>query len=242
MIAKELEINLHHAFVEAHGKRHPFISVEHLLLAMLRPDAGVKAALASRGVDVDGLCSDLTQWIDEQSPAVQPDREVDTQPTLGFQRVIQRAILKVQASHRPEVTSADVLVAILGEKKSHAVSLLAKYNVTAFDTTYYESHGVAPPSPEPTDAEIGDVGDAAEVQIVFFNDDFTPMEFVVKLLERFFAMNRQDATEVMLEVHRQGSAVCGLYAREVAEPIVKAVLAHARSEGWPLRCAMVVPK
>jgi ATP-dependent Clp protease adapter protein ClpS len=187
---------------------------------------GVTAALVSRGLDVDGLRNDLIRCIEELTPVVAPDREVDTQPTLGFQRVIQRAILKVQSSGRQEVTSADILEAMFGEKKAHAVSLLFKYNVT----------------PLVTNADTGELGEAAEVQIVLFNDDVTPMEFVVNVLERFFFMNRQEATEVMLEVHRQGSAVCGLYAREAAEPIVKAVLAYSRSQSWPLRCAMVVPK
>ena len=248
MIAKELEINLHDAFVEARRKRQQLISVEHLLLSLLKPGSGVASALASRAVDVDVLRNELLQYIDAHTPAAgsrhvdaQTYDEVDTQPTMGFQRVIQRAILKVQSSRKPEVGSADVLIAILGEKNSQAVALLAKHGVHEFDTRYYESHGVVPPSQGAAD-EIGDVGDAAEVQVVLFNDDFTPMEFVVKTLEQFFGMDRDEATEVMLEVHRRGRAVCGLYARETAESIVREVVADARRKGHPLRCQMVLPK
>jgi len=80
----------------------------------------------------------------------------------------------------------------------------------------------------------------ADLQVVLYNDDFTPMEFVVGVLQNFFAMSREDATETMLEVHRQGKAVCGLYAQEAAEDLVKQVSEHARKHGHPLRCATAI--
>src|SRR6266513_2746335 len=115
MIAQELEVSLHMAFVEARQKRHEFITVEHLLLALLDNPTAAEV-LRACGANMDELRKNLTQHIAEQTPRIAADREVDTQPTLGFQRVIQRAILHVQSSGKKEVTGANVLVAILGEK------------------------------------------------------------------------------------------------------------------------------
>ncbi len=141
MIAQELEVSLHMAFVEARQKRHEFITVEHLLLALLdNPTAA--AVLRSCGANMDELRKNLTQHITEQTPRIAADREVDTQPTLGFQRVIQRAILHVQSSGKKEVTGANVLVAIFGEKDSHAVYFLQQQGITRLDVVNYISHGV----------------------------------------------------------------------------------------------------
>src|SRR5215210_1541075 len=117
MIAQELEVSLHMAFVEARQKRHEFITVEHLLLALLDNPTAAEV-LRACGANMDELRKSLTQHIAEQTPRIAADREVDTQPTLGFQRVIQRAILHVQSSGKKEVTGANVLVAIFGEKDS----------------------------------------------------------------------------------------------------------------------------
>ena len=123
MIAQELEVSLHMAFVEARQKRHEFITVEHLLLALLDNPTAAEV-LRACGAGMDELRKNLSQHISEQTPRIAADREVDTQPTLGFQRVIQRAILHVQSSGKKEVTGANVLVAIFGEKDSHAVYFL----------------------------------------------------------------------------------------------------------------------
>src|SRR5512132_1132189 len=141
MIAQELEVSLHMAFVEARQKRHEFITVEHLLLALLdNPNAA--EVLRSCGANMDELRKNLTQHITEQTPRIAADREVDTQPTLGFQRVIQRAILHVQSSGKKEVTGANVLVAIFGEKDSHAVYFLQQQGITRLDVVNYISHGI----------------------------------------------------------------------------------------------------
>ena len=141
MIAQELEVSLHMAFMEARQKRHEFITVEHLLLAMLdNPSAsGVLRACAA---NIDELRKQLTDFINEHTPVVSGD-EVDTQPTLGFQRVIQRAILHVQSSGKKEVTGANVLVAIFGEKDSHAVYFLHQKGVTRLDVVNFISHGIS---------------------------------------------------------------------------------------------------
>ena len=142
MIAQELEVSLHMAFVEARQKRHEFITVEHLLLALLdNPSAA--DALRACGGNIEQLRRDLNKFIGEHTPRVEGEEEIDTQPTLGFQRVIQRAILHVQSSGKKEVNGANVLVAIFGEKDSHAVYYLQKQGITRLDVVNFISHGVS---------------------------------------------------------------------------------------------------
>ena len=142
MIAQELEVSLHMAFVEARQKRHEFITVEHLLLALLDNPSAAETLRACGG-NVEQLRQDLTSFIVEHSPTIPGEEDIDTQPTLGFQRVIQRAILHVQSSGKKEVNGANVLVAIFGEKDSHAVYYLQKQAVTRLDVVNYISHGIA---------------------------------------------------------------------------------------------------
>jgi ATP-dependent Clp protease ATP-binding subunit ClpA len=147
MIAQELEVSLHMAFVEARQKRHEFITVEHLLLALLdNPSAA--DVLRACAANLEELRRELTTFIDQHTPTVAGTEEIDTQPTLGFQRVIQRAILHVQSSGKKEVTGANVLVAIFGEKDSHAVFFLQKQSVSRLDVVNFISHGItkAPPA------------------------------------------------------------------------------------------------
>jgi len=149
MIAQELEVSLHMAFVEARQKRHEFITVEHLLLALLdNPTAA--DVLRAVGANIDDLRKNLTQFITEHTPTVAGSEDVDTQPTLGFQRVIQRAIMHVQSSSngKKEVTGANVLVAIFGEKDSHAVYYLHQQGITRLDVVNYISHGITKQPPE----------------------------------------------------------------------------------------------
>ncbi len=142
MIAQELEVSLHMAFVEARQKRHEFITVEHLLLALLDNPSAAEA-LRACGASIEVLRRDLNKFIAEHTPTVAGEDEIDTQPTLGFQRVIQRAILHVQSSGKKEVNGANVLVAIFGEKDSHAVYYLQKQGVTRLDVVNFISHGIS---------------------------------------------------------------------------------------------------
>src|SRR5215468_517133 len=142
MIAQELEVSLHMAFVEARQKRHEFITVEHLLLALLDNPSAAEV-LRACAANVEELRRELTNFINEHTPKVEGTEEIDTQPTLGFQRVIQRAILHVQSSGKKEVTGANVLVAIFGEKDSHAVYFLHQKGVTRLDVVNYISHGIS---------------------------------------------------------------------------------------------------
>ena len=142
MIAQELEVSLHMAFMEARQKRHEFITVEHLLLAMLDNPSAAKV-LRACAADIDELRKTLADFVTTQTPTIAGSGEVDTQPTLGFQRVIQRAILHVQSSGKKEVTGANVLVAIFGEKESHAVYFLSQQGISRLDIVNYISHGIS---------------------------------------------------------------------------------------------------
>ena len=142
MIAQELEVSLHMAFMDARQKRHELITVEHLLLAMIDNPTAAEVMRAC-GAKLEILRTELNQYIDEHTPTVNGQDDVDTQPTLGFQRVIQRAMLHVQSSGKKEVTGANVLVAIFGEKDSHAVFFLHQQGVTRLDVVNFISHGVS---------------------------------------------------------------------------------------------------
>ena len=159
MIAQELEVSLHMAFVEARQQRHEFITVEHLLLALLDNPSAAEV-LKACAANIDDLRKSLTTFIKENTPTVGGTEEVDTQPTLGFQRVIQRAIMHVQStgSGKKEVTGANVLVAIFGEKDSHAVYYLHQQGVTRLDVVNFIAHGIKksePPEPLKGSGEPG---------------------------------------------------------------------------------------
>lgn len=143
MIAQELEVSLHMAFVEARQARYEFITVEHLLLALLDNPSAAEVMRAC-AVNIEDLRKTLANFITDNTPTVPGAGEVDTQPTLGFQRVIQRAIMHVQSASngKKEVTGANVLVAIFGEKDSHAVYYLHQQGVTRLDVVNFISHGV----------------------------------------------------------------------------------------------------
>ena len=131
MISKELEVSLHMAFVEARSARHEFITVEHLLLSLL-DNASAVDVLKACAANMDELRQSLRKFITENTPVIPAGAEVDTQPTLGFQRVIQRAIMHVSAgagASKKPVTGANVLVAIFGEKDSHAVYYLQQQGI-----------------------------------------------------------------------------------------------------------------
>jgi ATP-dependent Clp protease ATP-binding subunit ClpA len=160
MIAQELEVTLHMAFVEARQKRHEFITVEHLLLALLDNPSAAEV-LRACSADIEGLRKELVEFVNEHTPTVSGAEDIDTQPTLGFQRVIQRAILHVQSSGKKEVTGANVLVAIFGEKDSHAVYFLQRRNVSRLDVTNFISHGI---SKNPQPAGKGEESPDAETE------------------------------------------------------------------------------
>ena len=162
MIAQELEVSLHMAFVEARQQRHEFITVEHLLLALL-DNPSASEVLKACSANVDDLRKSLTKFIKDNTPQVAGTDDVDTQPTLGFQRVIQRAIMHVQStgSGKKEVTGANVLVAIFGEKDSHAVYYLHQQGVTRLDVVNFIAHGIRKSDPPEAGKAEESAGDEA---------------------------------------------------------------------------------
>jgi len=161
MIAQELEVSLHMAFVEARQQRHEFITVEHLLMALLDNPSAAEV-LRACAAQIEDLRKSLSTFIKENTPTVSGTEEVDTQPTLGFQRVIQRAIMHVQStgSGKKEVTGANVLVAIFGEKDSHAVYYLHQQGITRLDVVNFIAHGIkktdAPEPQRPQESPSGE--------------------------------------------------------------------------------------
>lgn len=141
MLNQELELSLNVAFAKARDNRHEFMTVEHLLLALLS-NTSAREALEACKVDLVILRQELEHFISQTTPLLPEDDSRDTQPTLSFQRVLQRAVFHVQSSGRNEVTGANVLVAIFSEQESQAAYLLRKHDVSRLDVVNFISHGM----------------------------------------------------------------------------------------------------
>jgi ATP-dependent Clp protease ATP-binding subunit ClpA len=153
MLSKDLEQTLNDAFRGAREKRHEFMTVEHLLLALLDNNDAIRV-LKACGADIGNLRGDLVEFVDATTPLIPEDEEDrDTQPTLGFQRVLQRAVFHVQSSGKSEVTGANVLVAIFSEQESQAVFFLKTQSVARLDVVNYMTHGIS---------KVANEGDPAE--------------------------------------------------------------------------------
>ncbi|MBK9494855.1 MAG: ATP-dependent Clp protease ATP-binding subunit ClpA [Alphaproteobacteria bacterium ADurb.BinA280] len=166
MFSKDLEFSIGHCYKQAREARHEFMTVEHLLLTLLE-NPSASGVLRACGADLGRLNDDLRSIINETVPVLGVDDQRDTQPTLGFQRVLQRAVYHVQSSGRKEVTGANVLVAIFGEKDSHAVYFLGQQEISRLDVVNYLSHGVAKlgndaAAPKSAESEQGKEGEAED--------------------------------------------------------------------------------
>ncbi len=157
MLDKELERTLNNLFAEVREQRHEFMTIEHLLFALLNNNSAT-TVLKACGANLNGLHSDLIKFIRENSTIIHDIDERDTQPTIGFQRVLQRAVFNVQSSGKEEVNGINVLVAIFGERESHAVYFLNQQNITKLDITNYISHGIANIDEE-IESEIDEIED-----------------------------------------------------------------------------------
>jgi len=157
MLDRELEQTLNNLFAETREQRHEFMTIEHLLFALLNNDSAT-SVLKACGANLNGLHSDLIKFIQENSTIINDIDERDTQPTIGFQRVLQRAVFNVQSSGKEKVSGANVLVAIFGERESHAVYFLNQQNITKLDITNYISHGLANIDEE-IESDMGEIED-----------------------------------------------------------------------------------
>jgi ATP-dependent Clp protease ATP-binding subunit ClpA len=164
MLNKDLEVTLNLAFQQARDARHEYMTVEHLLLALL-DNPSAREALLSCGVNLDRLREDVANFINQTTPLItDPQDDRETQPTLGFQRVLQRAVFHVQSSGRNEVTGANVLVAIFSEQESQAVYLLRRCDITRLDVVNFISHGVAKNDDSHSQIEPERIEDQSESQ------------------------------------------------------------------------------
>ncbi len=246
MIAQELEVSLHMAFVEARQKRHEFITVEHLLLALLDNPSAAEV-LRACAANVDELRKELAAFINEHTPTVAGTDEIDTQPTLGFQRVIQRAILHVQSSGKKEVTGANVLVAIFGEKDSHAVYFLQRQGITRLDVVNFISHGItkAPQQSnggraDPEHSEQEQEGQASGGALESFTQNLNAQALMGKIdpligrereLERVIqtlCRRRKNNPLLVGEAGVGKTAIAEGLARRIVEGRVPDILAHAQ--------------
>ena len=170
MLSTELESTLNSAIQRARQERHEIITVEHLLVSLLDDSVASKVIRACGG-NIDELRTDLNEFLEENVPYLAHDTELDSQPSLGFQRVIQRAVLHVQSAGKKEVTGANVLVAIFAEKDSHAVYFLHKQDITRFDVVNYISHGISKvsdtaglPAPDEHEEAVSDEGERSPLE------------------------------------------------------------------------------
>ena len=204
MLSKELEVTLNAAFTNAHAKRHEFITVEHLLLALLDNVTTIPILIAC-GCNVNALRGELTRFIDETISLIPDGMQRETQPTLGFQRVLQRAVFHVQASDKKEVTGANLFVALFSEQDSHAVYLLNRQDITRLDVVNYLAHGVSkieqqqkPDNIEETESERG-INDATS----------SPLEkYATNLNEEAIKGNIDPLIGRELEVERTIQVLC----------------------------------
>ena len=195
--------------------------------------------------DLHGLSRALTADDDLQVENPISDGRQDAKPSPEFQRVIARAATQVQSTHQAGVTGAHVLVAMIDQHDSHAAGLLREYGITRYDATAISA--TRSPSrfrvslqwrqePDHPAALQQPPGLLAKVQLL--NDDYTPMEFVVDVLQRSFGMDHETAIRIMLEIHHQGAGTCGIYPNDIAATKVTEVLEFARQHGHPLLCVL----
>jgi ATP-dependent Clp protease adapter protein ClpS len=241
--SRDLEQSLHRALALANVRSHEYATLEHLLVALI-DDPDASAVMQGCNVDLDTLRRSLTAYVETELQDLVSDRNEDSKPTAGFQRVIQRAVIHVQSSGREEVTGADVLVAIFAESESHAAYFLQEQSMTRYHATSYISRenakGVSPGGAGERDGPQTVVGNPAGLlaEVRLLNDDFTPMEFVVHVLEHMFGKDRETATRIMLEIHKEGVGTCGIYPYDVANAKVTEVLDFARQHQHPLQCVL----
>ena len=161
MFSKELEVTISQAYQESRSKRHEFLTVEHLLLALL-DNASALSVLSACDADVESLDREIRQVLDETVPVLEDEDNRDTQPTIGFQRVLQRALYHVQSAGKQEVTGSNVLVAIFSEKDSYATYMLNKHEITRLDVINYISHGISKFGADAEEGDISPVGETVE--------------------------------------------------------------------------------
>ncbi len=254
-VSRDLQLSLRVAFIEAGRRRYETVAIEQLLLALL-DNPRVIDVLRACSINIEGIRGPISELARKASPVASGKGTVNPQASSDLSRVLQRAIVRVQAIARstskeriatkpaarvPKIRrrlgiadGADVLIAILEEPENSAVDLLRRHGVTRLVLTNAIAHGIT--SPDQAAKPALRANGTSEAAVIFENDDFTPMEFVVGLLQDHFDLSLASATQVMLDIHNDGRAVCGRFPFDVAAEKAERVRAAAIEAGHPLRC------
>jgi ATP-dependent Clp protease adapter protein ClpS len=243
--SENLDKSLHRALAAANERQYEYVTVEHLMLGLI-DDEEAGTVMRACNVDLEKLRRDLMACIESELENPVAEGSEDAKPTENFRHVIQRTVTHAQSIGRGTVTGADVLVSILAERESRAVDLLQQQGVTRYEVTRYISHGSSNGrasvdrngEDDPGRHAASDTAAGSTAQVVLLNDDYTPMEFVVHVLECMFDKDHETATRIMLEIHREGSGICGNYPYDVANAKVREVLNFAREHQHPLQCVL----
>lgn len=258
LIAHDLEVSLHIAFVAARKLRYETISLEQLLLALLDNQRAADV-LRACAIDVEALRADVLKMVRDSTPVAPGIDSVEPAASPEFQRVLQRAIARVMAlrrspGQRPNpptrpswvpsilrtstsgraVDGADLLAALLEEPAGPSVDELQRHGATRLAVTSAIAHGTT--GTDPAAMLQVRVDDATSMAIVLENDDFTPMEFVVEVLQEYLGLTLESAVRIMLQVHHEGRAIAGRFPVDVAAEKAERVRAAASQAGHPFRC------
>jgi ATP-dependent Clp protease adapter protein ClpS len=237
-LSENLNQSLHRALAIASAGHHEYATLEHLLLALIDdPEAAV--ILRECNVDLEKLRCNLVTYIESQLAKFATDSSENSKASAGLQRLIQRADTHAQSIGREEITVANVLVAIFAERESQAATLMEEQGMTRYDATLYVSHGIG--KAERLSRGRGAVARAISgllAKVLLLNDDYTPMEFVVHVLERVFDKDHEAAVRIMFEIHNEGAGNCGIYPYEAADAKVTEVLDLANQHQHPLQCVL----
>jgi ATP-dependent Clp protease ATP-binding subunit ClpA len=228
----EFEQSLHRATAVASERRHEQVMLDHLLLT-LTDDEDAAALMRGCGVDLEQLRRRLEQSLADLKSRREDDGEVEPRSDAEMQAVIHQAVTHVQSVGQEVVTGAHVLVEILVRWPG---SFLQEQGMTRYDAVVFLTHGGAAPTMPPAPSESEDA--TSLFRVLLLNDDYTPMEFVVHVLERFFDFDHDSAAARMMHVHSHGSGVCGAYPYAVAARKAKEVADFARGHQHPLRCVV----
>lgn len=254
MLSPEVEWILEQAIVEARRRRQPVLTLEHLVHAMTGDPSGSEL-LSACGADIVKLRDKLARRLDHLPNffPLPPGNGNDLAQTVDFQRALQRAAAHAQAVGRGKITLAGLLAALVREKTAYAAAALERQGVTLLAVTLYDTQGApdtrapSPGAAAPTLPRARLLGrwrpvprdPADRYEVVFHNDDYTTREFVIELLTTLFARSREDAEELVWQVHERGTGSAGSYPLDQARRLVERATRRARRAEFPLRLSIV---
>jgi ATP-dependent Clp protease adapter protein ClpS len=228
--------NLERSIERAHGvasqQGRQYATPEDLLIA-LADDPDASAVMHGLRIDAERLRRELAASMEEAAEEAAGATSEMPKPSAEFQRILQHTITHALSIGRDAITGVDVLVVLLTEPAGH---FLQQQGMTRYTATRYISHGIVDGDPAAAGADLP-AGASAAVHML--NDDYTPMEFVVHVLEEMFDMDHDTACRVMLHIHGKGVSACGTYPADVARAKIAEVLALAREHQHPLQCVLV---